>query len=217
MVSSWERAIGLDTRPGAAPIGGGSLGANTRFSAIRSLLDDSGDEGGDEGGGGSGGGDTMPQITTNGVTQQYTFNYGSELPALTAEQQQLLAGRRRLATRQLNEVEDTTRRERARLEADAERRRGIIAEDQTFASREGMQTLAGRGVARAPMFVNPFQRRLATQAQRQIGELESGLAASLANLETALRQAEINREREINQIDFDRASYRSDVGAILGA
>lgn len=159
----------------------------------------------------------MPQITTNGVTQQYTFNYGSELPALTAEQQQLLAGRRRLATRQLNEVEDTTRRERARLEADAERRRGIIAEDQTFASREGMQTLAGRGVARAPMFVNPFQRRLATQAQRQIGELESGLAASLANLETALRQAEINREREINQIDFDRASYRSDVGAILGA
>lgn len=172
-------------------------------------------------GGGSGGApvgsSTMPNITTNGVTQQYTFNFGSQLPSLTPEQQQLLAGRRRLATRQLSEIEDTTARERVRLEGDAERRRQQIAEDQTFASREGMQTLAGRGVARSPIFVNPFQRRLTTQAQRQIGDLESGLAQSLANLETALRQASLNREREINQIDFDLTSYRSDVGGILGA
>jgi len=157
------------------------------------------------------------QPTTFGVSQQGTFNYPAVLPALTAEQQALLASRRRLATRGFEETQAQVGRERARAEAEATRQRSEVARAQELQSRAGMQSLAGRGVARGPMFVNPFQRQLAEQSQRQVGELQSGLANTLAQLEGALRQSEIARDRELAQIDFDAASFRSDVGRLLGA
>jgi len=153
--------------------------------------------------------------STNGVSQP--FGSGSALPALTPQQQEALLQRRRLATRQYGETEAAVGRERDRAEADTLRRTQDIGRDQQLQSRAGMQTLAGRGVARSPMFVNPFQRQLAEGAQRQQSELQSGLAATLAGLETALRQADIARLREYAQIDFDRGSYRSDVASLLGA
>jgi hypothetical protein len=103
-----------------------------------------------------------------------------------------------------------------RARGDVERQRGDLQRESQLQQRSGMQTLAGRGVARSPMFVNPFQRRLAEQTQRQVGELESGLAGILANLEAQIRQADIGREREINQLDFDRTQYRSNTSALLG-
>ena len=157
-----------------------------------------------------------PQPSTNGVTQQSTFNYPAALPALTAEQQAALASRRRLASRAFEETEANVARERARAEADALRAQSDVERQQQLQSRAGMQTLAGRGVGRSPMFVNPFQRQLAEQSQRQIGELQSGLANTLAQLESALRQAEIARDRELAQIDFDAGSFRSDVARLLG-
>jgi hypothetical protein len=36
-------------------------------------------------------------------------------------------------------------------------------------------------------------------------------------LDAALRQAEIGRERELAQIDFDTATARSDLARLLGA
>lgn len=155
--------------------------------------------------------------STNGVTQQFTFQFSPALPSLTSEQQALLGSRRRLATRQRDETVNTAQREMTRARGDVERQRGDLQRESQLRQRSGMQTLAGRGVGRSPMFVNPFQRRLAEQTQRQVGELESGLAGILANLEAQIRQAEIGREREINQLDFDRAQFRSDTGALLGA
>jgi hypothetical protein len=125
--------------------------------------------------------------------------------------------RRRAATRTVEETQAATQRERARAEADAVRQRANIARNQQLQSRAGMQTLAGRGVARSPMLTNPFQRQLAEQSQRQVGELESGLAGTLSQLDAALRQAEIGRERELAQIDFDTATARSDLARLLGA
>ena len=156
------------------------------------------------------------QTSTNGVTQQNTFRYDSVLPPLTAEQQALLASRRRAATRQFEETEASVARGRARAEAEALRAQTEIARQQQLQSRAGMQTLAGRGVGRSPMFVNPFQRQLAEQSQRAVGQLQSGLADTLAQLESALRQADIGRERELAQIDFDATSMRSDVARLLG-
>jgi hypothetical protein len=43
------------------------------------------------------------------------------------------------------------------------------------------------------------------------------LAATLSSLESALRQADIGRERELSQIDFDAMSMRSDLDRLLGA
>jgi hypothetical protein len=160
--------------------------------------------------------DTNLNTGSTGGTQQ-TFTYSPTLPSLTPAQQEALMARRRLATRGFAETEASVVRERQRAEADVIRQQQQVERDQQLQSRAGMQTLAGRGVARAPMFVNPFQRQLVENAQRQTGELQSGLAATLAGLETALRRAEIEREREYAQIDFDTASYRSDIPRLLGA
>ena len=160
---------------------------------------------------------TRSNTSTGGTTQQGPLNYSATLPALTPQQQELLGQQRRTNTRQFQETSNTLNLERTRAEADAERRRGVIGEDRRMASREGMQTLAGRGVGRSPMFVNPFERRLATQAQRQIGELESGLAGTLAQLDAALRQAAITRDRGNLDLDWQRTSFRSDVPGLLGA
>ena len=168
----------------------------------------------ERGSGGGGSGET--QTSTNGVTQQETFRYSPTLPALTAEQQAALANRRRQASRAFEETEASVTRQRQRAEAEAVRAREEIARQQQLQSRAGMQTLAGRGVGRSPMFVNPFQRQLAEQSQRQVGQLQSGLADTLAQLESALRQADIGRERELAQIDFDAGSFRSDVARLLG-
>jgi hypothetical protein len=167
------------------------------------------------GGGGGGGNEGTTATSTGGVSQ--TFTYPTTLPALTPQQQEALMTRRRLATRGFEETQNVVQREQARAEADTLRQRQEIAREQQLQSRAGMQTLAGRGVARSPMFVNPFQRQLAEGAQRQIGELQSGLGATLASLESALRQAEIGRERELAQIDFDAGSFRSDIDRLLGA
>ena len=153
--------------------------------------------------------------STGGVSQ--TFSYPTVLPPLSAQQQEALMARRRAATRTVEETQAATQRERARAEADAVRQRANIARNQQLQSRAGMQTLAGRGVARSPMLTNPFQRQLAEQSQRQVGELESGLAGTLSQLDAALRQAEIGRERELAQIDFDTATARSDLARLLGA
>ncbi len=164
---------------------------------------------------------SRPQMLSSGsyggVTSTETFNYPPELPALTAEQQALLQNRRRMATRQRDETVNTAQREMTRARGDVERQRGDLQRESQFQARSGMQTLAGRGVGRSPMFVNPFQRRLAEQTQREVGQLESGLAGILANLQAQIRQAEIGREREINQLEFDRTQFRSDTGALLGA
>ena len=157
----------------------------------------------------------LNSTSTGGVSQ--TFTYPTTLPALTAEQQEALMSRRRLATRGFEETQNVVQREQARAQADTLRQQSDIERAQQSQSREGMQTLAGRGVARGPMFVNPFQRRLAEGAQRQTAELQSGLAATLSSLESALRQADIGRERELSQIDFDAMSMRSDLNRLLGA
>lgn len=154
-------------------------------------------------------------VTTNGVTQP--FRYSPTLPALTPEQQRALMERRRLATRSFEDTQAVVDRERDRAEAEALRQQGEVERLRELQSRAGMQTLAGRGVGRSPIFVNPFQRQLAEQSQRQVGELQAGLANTLAQLGSALRQAETGRERELAQIDFDAVDFRSDVGRLLGA
>jgi hypothetical protein len=157
---------------------------------------------------------TQPQSSTGGTSQ--AFNYPSVLPPLTPDQQSALMNRRRAATSQLEGTEDLVRLQASRAAGDAFRQQGEIGRVQGEQSRAGMQSLAGRGVARSPMFVNPFQRQLVAQAQRQTGELQSGLAGTLANLQAALQQASATRERELSQIDFDEATYRSDIARLLG-
>ena len=151
--------------------------------------------------------------STGGVNQG--FRIGSSLPPLSAAQQAALASRRNIATRTAQQTGRFLTRERQRAEGDVLRRVGDVGRRQQTASRQGMNTLAGRGVARGPMFVNPLQRELARAAQQETAELYSDFAGLLSNLENALRQAEITRDREYSQIFFDEASMRSDLERLM--
>ena len=159
--------------------------------------------------------DPGPQGSTAGVSEG-TFKYPTVLPPLSPEAQRAFAERRRLATRQWEEAQAQEARQRAAAEGAAVQGRRQIGREQAEQSRAGMQTLAGRGTARSPMFVNPFQREVARVAQQRVGELEMGLGQTLENLRTALQQADIDRERELNQIEFDIIAARSNVPYLLG-
>lgn len=142
--------------------------------------------------------------------------YPTTLPALSPEMMEAIE-RRRSATVE-REQRAETMFEDARLRAEAERILGLrrIGEDVGEVQRQRVSQLAGRGVARSPIFLNPELRRLATVQGRAIGELEAGVASKLEELRGILegeRQA-VTRERA--QIDFDTVFGRSDVGRLLG-
>lgn len=159
--------------------------------------------------------DPGPQASTAGVAPS-VFTYPSVLPPLSPEAQRAFAERRRLATRAEEEARAQIDRQRQMAEGAAVQGRRQIAEQQAEQSRAGMAEFAGRGVARSPMFVNPFQRGVARQAQQRVGELEMGLSQTLENLGAALQQAQLERERELAQIETDIMTARSNVPGILG-
>lgn len=159
--------------------------------------------------------DPGPQPSTAGVNTD-TFTYPAVLPPLSPEAQAAFLERRRAATRAEEQARATIDRQRQMAEAAAVQGRRQIGEQQQRESLAGLEELAGRGVARSPMFVNPFQRGVARQAQQRIGELESGLSQTLENLGAALQAAENQRARELAQIETDILTARSNVPGLLG-
>lgn len=159
--------------------------------------------------------DPGPQGSTAGVSSG-TFRYPTALPPLSPEAQRAFAEERRAITRALEETRAQVARQRAQAEAAAVQGRREIGRTQAEQSRAGMLELAGRGVARSPMFVNPFQRGVARAAQQRVGELEMGLSQTLENLGTVLRQAEQDRARRLSQIETDIMAARSNVPMLLG-
>lgn len=156
-----------------------------------------------------------PQLTTAGVAQG-PFQYPTVLPPLSPEAQRAFEERRRLATQAYQETTAANERQRVAAEAAAVQGRREVARQQGEESRAGMTQLAARGVARSPMFANPFQRGVARVAQQRVGELEMGLAGTLENLRTALQSANTARERELADIEADMLAMRSNVPALLG-
>ena len=91
-----------------------------------------------------------------------------------------------------------------------------IEEETGRERREGMAELASRGVARSPLFANPFRRELARQQQEQIAESQQTLANTLDQLGVALNAARQRRESELAQIAFETAQARSNVNRLMG-
>ena len=160
--------------------------------------------------------DPGPQPSTAGVNQG-PFRYDSVLPPLSPEAQAALLERRRAATRAEEQARARIDRQRQMAEGAAVQGRGEIARQQAEQTRAGLSELASRGVARSPMFVNPFQRGVARQAQERVGELEMGLSQTLENLQSALQAAENQRAAELARIETDILTARSNVPGLLGA
>ena len=159
--------------------------------------------------------DPGPVASTAGVSSG-TFTYPSVLPPLSPEAQAAFLERRRAATRAEEQARAQVDRQRKMAEGAAVQGRAEIARQQGEQSRAGLSELAGRGVARSPMFVNPFQRGVARQAQARVGELEMGLSQTLENLSAALQAADNQRAAELARIDTDMLTARSNVPGLLG-
>lgn len=142
--------------------------------------------------------------------------YPTTLPPLSPEMLAAIEARRRAANRTLLETEAQAESRRMQAELENVGRLLDIGEQAGRTRRGGMQTLAGRGLARSPMYANPFRREVARVQQQQIGQSQQQLAGTLDQLQFALSAARQNRERELAQIDFDETMARSDVGRLLG-
>ena len=142
--------------------------------------------------------------------------YPTALPPLSPEMLAAIEARRAASLRQLQEAEATADSLRQRAELENIGRLLGIDEETARERRTGMASLASRGVARSPMFANPFRRELARQQQQQIGESTQTLTGTLDQLQAALEAARQRRETELAQIEFDVAQGRSNVGRLLG-
>ena len=144
------------------------------------------------------------------------FSGSATLPPLTPDQLAALEKRRRASLRGLQEAEARAEDLRASAELEEIGRRLGIQEDIAQQRREGMVDLAVRGVARSPLFANPFRRELAREQQRQMAESQQTLANTLDQLNVALNAARQKREQELAQIAFDETVARSNVQRLLG-
>lgn len=149
-------------------------------------------------------------------TSTRPFSGSATLPPLTPDQFAALEQRRRASLRGLQEAEARAEDLRVRAELEEIGRRLGIQEDIAQQRREGMVDLAARGVARSPLFANPFRRELAREQQRQVAESQQTLANTLDQLNVALNAARQRREQELAQIAFDEAMARSSVQRLLG-
>lgn len=138
------------------------------------------------------------------------------LPPLSPEMLAAIEKRRRASLRALQEAETIAEDRRMRAELEDVGRRLGIQEDIARQRREGFMELAGRGVARSPMYANPFRRELARVQQEQMAESQQTLASTLDQLQVALNAARQRREQELAQIAFDEVMARSNVQNLLG-
>jgi hypothetical protein len=127
-----------------------------------------------------------------------------------------LEQRRALSLRRLQEAEATADSLRQRAELENVGRMLGIEETTASERRSGLADLAARGVARSPMFANPFRRELARQQQQQIGESQQQLTRTLDQLGEVLRGARSTREEELSQLAFDETRERSNIARLLG-
>lgn len=72
-----------------------------------------------------------------------------------------------------------------------------------------MSTLAGRGLARSPMFAGKGQKQLQQDREQQMGEIQSGLTGQLDALSEMVNRARVERDMELARISQDEAQMRS--------
>lgn len=156
---------------------------------------------------------TGRQTSTAGVSGG-GFSYSHNLPPLSPEMLAALMARRGAATSRFANVESEARRKQQMSEANA-----IFAKQESDRAlsqqrREGMATLAGRGVARAPIFANPLRQQIAQEGARAYAKIEMDLATTIEELRSATERARVERDLEYAQIEFDTAMARSAAGRL---
>lgn len=197
-MSAWEQAL-------SSGIGGGSLGATVRDAANSSASVVSNSN------------SNLRSRNTSPTRVYDTSDYARTAPSLSSAQLGALGERRRLAEEQYQQTLAKVARNEAIYTADAERRRGNEESLSTRFIQDSMRELAGKSTARAPMFAGRMMRAANQDLQMKWGEIDSNLGIEMAALKSLVDEARSKREMELTLIEQERASMRSNLGAIFSA
>lgn len=162
--------------------------------------------------------DTDSDARDTNPTKVYdTSDYARTAPALSSAQLGAFGERRRVAEEEYQKTLAAVARNEAIYKSDAERKRKNAEEVSTRYIQESTRELAGKGVARAPMFMGRMARAADQDLQMKWGEVDSELGIELAALKSLVDNAMSKKEIELAKVDQDVASARSNLDAIFSA
>lgn len=154
---------------------------------------------------------------TDPVRVYDTSDYSVVAPALSSAQLGAFGERRRIAQEEYEKTLAAVARNDAVYRSDAERQRENQEELSTRYIADSTRELAGKGVARAPMFMGRMARAADQDLQMKWGEIDSELGIELSALKSLVDNARSKKETELGRIDQDVASARSNLNAIFSA
>lgn len=154
---------------------------------------------------------------TDPVRVYDTSDYSGVAPALSSAQLGAFGERRRIAQEEYEKTLAAVARNDAIYRSDAERQRENQEELATRYIADSTRELAGKGVARAPMFMGRMARAADQDLQMKWGEIDSELGIELSALKSLVDNARSKKETELAKIDQDVASARSNLNAIFSA
>jgi hypothetical protein len=225
-VSSWERALSGGT-------GGGALAtavASKANAGLRSQTD-MGVDRSTKGGGlnpvytppttsgkPTGGGRTVFSTDPGDFTPYGSPDpYPAVLPSLSAAQLGALAERRRIADQRLKEAEAQKERNKALLEASAERSRESAERGSKRSIEDFMREAGGKSLARSPMIAGRFQRREGEDLRVAYGEIDTRLSTEIAALQDLVSEAARNRDEQIALIEQEKVNMQADLERLFPA
>lgn len=166
------------------------------------------------GGGGGGGGEARD---TNPTRVYDVSDYSQVAPALSSAQLGALGERRRVAQQEYEQTLANVARNDAIYKSDAERKRQNDQDLSTRYIQDSVRELAGKGVARSPMFAGRMIRAADQDLQMKWGETDSRLGIEMAALKSLVDNALSKKQTELASIEQDKASMRSNLNAIFAA
>jgi hypothetical protein len=144
-------------------------------------------------------------------------DYSRVAPALNSAQLGALGERRRIAQQEYDQTLANVARNEALYQSDAERKRQNDQELSTRYIQDSVRDLAGKGVARSPMFAGRMIRAADQDLQMKWGETDSRLGIEMAALKSLVDNALSKKQTELALIEQDKASMRANLDAIFAA
>jgi hypothetical protein len=163
----------------------------------------------------TGGGGNDATVTTPTVYD--TSKYSKVAPALSSQQLGALGERRRVAENEYQRTLASVARNEAIYQSDSQRNRQNELELSGRYIRDSTRELAGKGVARSPMFAGRMIRAANQDLQMKWGEIDSRLGVELSSLKSMVDDAMSRRATEIASIRQEEANMRANLDAIFAA
>jgi hypothetical protein len=135
--------------------------------------------------------------------------YSTQPKPLSAEAIKAIGQKRLLADEAFQRAKERETSGSLRFQASFEAGKALLNREMESASDRLARQLAGRGLARAPMFAGRGQVEIGKKFDDQIGQMKVTLANEIEALKQATLDAQIERRRILADIELEEALLRS--------